>query len=166
MGLLDTGLHYLMDRDWWLKYLFLFGLQGVVKIPDVLVNFRLHPESKTVSQKLKFQVEHDSFYYALARQCGLALYAHIISNVCSVKPDYTIHLPVTPDPELVEKALNYYLLFRANEFYAGGEWKKAQPFLEQVTTDLLEKEDKKLHRQLYLRNKYLPEPVIQFLRRK
>ena len=50
IGALDEGLHYLMDRDLWIRYLFLYGLEGVKRIPDVLVNFRLHEASKTVSQ--------------------------------------------------------------------------------------------------------------------
>ena len=164
MGPLDTRLHYLMDRDWWIKYLLAFGLAGIVQIPDVLVNFRLHESSKTVSQKPGFQVEHDTFYYALARQAGLDACAALIAETCSVHPAFVATGPA-PDRSLAEKVLNYYLLFRAGEFYAGSEWKKAKRFLAGVTASMLEKEDKKLHRQLYLRNTFLPEPVIHFLRK-
>jgi hypothetical protein len=165
MGPLDTRLQYLMDRDWWIRYLLLFGLEGIVQIPDVLVNFRLHDASKTVAQKPGFQVEHDTFYHALARQAGLTACADLIARTCPVHPGFTPAVPVTADPSLVEKVLSYYLLFRANEFYAGSEWKKAKRFLAGVTAATLEKEDKKLHRQLYFRNTFLPQPVIHFLRK-
>ncbi len=164
MGPLDTRLHYLMDRDWWIRYLLLFGLEGIVQIPDVLVHFRLHESSKTVSQKPGFQVEHDTFYHALARQAGLQAHAALIAETCPVHPEFA-PAGLVPDRSLAEKVLNYYLLFRAGEFYAASRWKEAKRFLAGVTASTLEKEDKKLHRQLYLRNTFLPEPVIHFLRK-
>src|SRR5690606_39168300 len=57
MGPLDERLHYIMDRDWWGKYLMRFGLHGVVQDNEVLANFRLHPESKTVADNAAFNEE-------------------------------------------------------------------------------------------------------------
>jgi glycosyltransferase involved in cell wall biosynthesis len=166
IGLLDARLHYLMDRDWWIKYLFLFGLEGVIKIPDVLVNFRLHEASKTVSQREKFQIEHDSFYYSLARRYNFVHYMHIIRKVCTVDESFEIQLLDNYRAGLVEEALNYFILLRANEFYAGDNKAKAQVLLEQVNSLLLAPEDKKLFQKLYFRNKYIPRFLIHLLRKK
>ena len=63
MGLVDPNFHYVMDKEWWIRYLLHFGLNNIKKIDNKLVNFRLHEESKTVSQKDLFGVETASMYY-------------------------------------------------------------------------------------------------------
>jgi glycosyltransferase involved in cell wall biosynthesis len=66
VGYLNPSLHYLMDREWWIRYLLIFGLDGIIDIEEILVNFRLHDTSKTVSAGKEFQKEHDAIYFALA----------------------------------------------------------------------------------------------------
>ena len=46
-----------MDRELWIRYLIEFGLHGIVKTNEHLVNFRMHPNSKTVSEQSGFDVE-------------------------------------------------------------------------------------------------------------
>ena len=58
IGGINTKLHYLMDRELWIRYLLTYGLDGAKKIDDVLANFRLHPNSKTVSQQKGFESEN------------------------------------------------------------------------------------------------------------
>ena len=55
IGLLDQGLHYLMDFDYWIRVA-LAGLQ-IARIPDTLAYLRLHPDSKTVGQIPKLNEE-------------------------------------------------------------------------------------------------------------
>jgi len=165
MGLLDTRLHYLMDRDWWLKYLFLFRLEGVKIIPDVLVNFRLHADSKTVSQNAKFQVEHDTFYYSFAKSLALDKYATLIKSLFRVNENIDIELKYPYDRDLVEKALNYYFLKRADETYAQNDKTRTQQLLNNIQDHYLEKEDLALKNKLYFRNKYIPQFILKALRR-
>lgn len=47
MGRLSTSLHYVMDKEYWLKYLLMFGTSGVLKVDNVFANFRIHESSKT-----------------------------------------------------------------------------------------------------------------------
>jgi glycosyltransferase involved in cell wall biosynthesis len=164
MGFLDVHLHYLMDRDWWVKYLLSFGLDNIVKIPDVLVHFRLHEYSKTVSQHENFQIDRDSYFYALANEYQLEKYSEFIQAHCSIKADYTITNLKTQEVELIESAINYYVLLRANEYYAMNNRTEAQIFLDFVALDLLKKEDKMLWKRLNFRNKYIPLPMIQMAR--
>lgn len=165
MGPLDVRLHYLMDRDWWLKYLFLFGLEGIRQIPDVLVNFRLHDSSKTVSQLPKFQVEHDSFYYSLAKGYGFDGYAEKISALFPVNKEWEIEQKATIDKSIVEQAIHYYFLKRADECYAQNDTTKTKKLLRLIVPAMLHEEDQKLVRKLYLRNTFVPTFVIEALRR-
>lgn len=61
----NRNFHYLMDRELWIRYLITFGLEGVKKINNVVVNFRLHEWSKSVSQKQCFLLEEEKLFQAL-----------------------------------------------------------------------------------------------------
>jgi glycosyltransferase involved in cell wall biosynthesis len=165
IGLLDTRLQYLMDRDWWIKYLFCYGLEGIVSIPDVLVNFRLHGLSKTVSQREKFQVEHDTFYYSMAKSFQLEHYIQAIEQVCTINQDFSIQMAGNYAPALVEHSLNYFLLLRANEYYAQNDKHRAQVLLNRIDTSLLTPADRALYKKLYWRNKYVPRWLINYFRK-
>lgn len=54
IGGVNKNLHYLMDRELWIRYLLEYGLDGIREIDSVIVNFRLHPLSKSVSQRQGF----------------------------------------------------------------------------------------------------------------
>jgi glycosyltransferase involved in cell wall biosynthesis len=166
MGLLNTRLHYLMDRDWWVKYLFLYGLEGIVQIPDVLVNFRLHNTSKTISQREQFQIEHDSYYYYLAKNNHLHKFCDLIKSSFSINDKLDIHLANLRNRSIIEKALSYYLLFRANELYASNQFAQASFLLNNISSGELEETDKMLWRKLLFRSRYIPHFLIKLLRRR
>lgn len=165
MGFLDEQLHYLMDRDWWVKYLLSFGLENIIKISEVLVHFRLHDLSKTVRQNGNFQIDRDSYFFALASKYHLEDFKAFIQTNCKINENYQIINFKTEDLALIESAINYYVLLRANEFYAINERKKAQVFLDFVKTNLLKKEDLQLWKTLHFRNQYIPLPIIKSVRR-
>lgn len=164
MGLLDTRLHYVMDRDWWIKYLFLFGLEGVIKVPDVLVNYRLHSNSKTVSQSQKFGLENNTLFYSLAKSYNLENYCNLITELFEVNCNFNIQLAADYNKNLVADALNYYLLLRAEEFYIRGDKKKTQYLLNHIKVTGLLEEDRRRWRNLNFRNKYIPQHIIQIFR--
>jgi glycosyltransferase involved in cell wall biosynthesis len=164
MGPLDVNLAFLMDRDWWIKYLFEFGLTDIIKIPDVIANFRLHESSKTVSHKFRFQIEHDTLFYSLAKTHNNLQFSELIKNTFSVNENFEIkNLPVV-DKSLIEKILNYYILFRANEFYALNNKVVTRKLLDAINLKDLAKEDIVLWRKLNFRNNFIPIPIINFIR--
>lgn len=165
IGLLDSRLHYLMDRDWWIKYLFCYGLEGVCQIPEVLVNFRLHGQSKTVSQSLAFQLEHDSFFYSLADQMGFASEKDTICQCFDFEEDFKFHLVEAYPKQLVKQVLQYYLLLRADECYAASEYKIARKLLQAIQTDFLAKEDQYLFKKLNLRSSRVIASIISLIRK-
>jgi len=58
IGGVNTKLHYLMDRELWMRYLLTYGFEGIKKTDHVFVNFRLHSNSKTMSQQEGFELEN------------------------------------------------------------------------------------------------------------
>jgi glycosyltransferase involved in cell wall biosynthesis len=68
LGAISIDLHYAMDSEMWLRYLLKYGQSRIKKVPDVLVNFRYHLFSKTVSGKDRmnqeyFSLMHSIFYF-------------------------------------------------------------------------------------------------------
>lgn len=164
IGLLDERLHYLMDRDWWLKYLLRYGLEGISKIEDVLVNFRLHEGSKTTLKKDDFEVDHHSFFYSLAEQNNFPEIAQIIAGAGKIHSGFQLNIQTPLSRELMKRVFSYYFLLRANILYEQNNKAQAALFYNQVIKDDLEIEDKQLFRKMKWRNK-LPLPVIHMLRK-
>jgi glycosyltransferase involved in cell wall biosynthesis len=66
LGPLPEQLHYTMDSYWWTKFLLLYGKTHVTKIPEMLTNFRLHKNSKSISHQEKFNTERVAIRKELA----------------------------------------------------------------------------------------------------
>jgi len=69
---LNKELHYCMDADMWLRYILEKGLKNVVKIPDILVNFRIHENSKTGTMHDKFEEEKNFLRFRVMISIGAA----------------------------------------------------------------------------------------------
>jgi glycosyltransferase involved in cell wall biosynthesis len=67
VGGVSNDLHYIMDGEMWVKLLLLYGQDGFKKLNKTLVNFRLHENSKTISNTIidNFLVERSSIIYNL-----------------------------------------------------------------------------------------------------
>ena len=165
MGQLDTSLHYLMDRDWWIKYLFHFGLENIAIIDKVLVNFRHHQQSKTISQKERFQLDRDSYYVAMSNLHGLKEQSNFLEHNSLIIKDYKIKNLPLQNTRLIKCILNYYFLLKADEYYAQNQNYKAQIYLDFLNQELLTGEDLRLWKKIYWRNKYLPQLIIRLLRK-
>ncbi len=164
VGLLNEQLHYTMDREWWMRYLYHFGLNGILKIDDVLVNFRLHDQSKTVSSKEKFQVEHDTIFYILSTLLkDKSLDAFLRSNL---KLDMNIDSEIRhwADMEIIHGSFNYYLLRRAEECYYQGNHGLCRDFIRFINPKLLAREDISLLNKIMIRSR-IPRQLIRFFRR-
>jgi len=76
IGGVSNNLHFIMDGDMWLKLLLLRGQKYFKKIDDVLVNFRFHANSKTVSNEVvnNFLFERCSIIIDLQKFVGVPNY--------------------------------------------------------------------------------------------
>ena len=164
IGILNTNLHYLMDREWWVRYLLQFGLKGVVVSDEVLVNFRLHETSKTVAESKEFQVDHDSIFFNLAKCYGFDTIAELIQSICKLNPNYTFQKINNVTHELVEGCLNYYLLHRAHEFYYQGERRNCIAFLKKIKPHILDKENNRLMQKISFRNSFMINKLANVFR--
>lgn len=157
VGYLNTSLRYLMDREWWIRYLLSFGLDGIVDTEEILVNFRLHDTSKTVSAGKEFQKEHDAIFFSLADAFDLHTEKEMISKYFEITSGYSPHECPEYEKQTIKKVINYYFLLRGNELYYKRERIKAGKVLSIVDPTLLNTlEDKKLLRWVKIKNKVYP----------
>lgn len=165
MGPLNPAFHFVMDKEWWVKYLLLFGLSGVKKIDEVLVNYRLHEESKTVSQSEKFEEETSEFFFSLAKHYKLNLLAAVIQETEHFQDselqlkDYSSNYR-----QLVYQAINYYLLYKADFFYYYQKKKQSEIYLNCIDKEVLAAEDRKLLSRLKIKNKFVPRALAKWIR--
>lgn len=162
--LLNEKLHYTMDREWWMCYLYHFGLDSIAKIDDVLVNFRLHADSKTVSPSSKFDEEHNTLFYSLARASNTTSVADLIKDTNKINTSIQSEIEKWTDQELIQKSLNYHLLKRADEFYYADNLESAKLYISHVKQDWLVLEDQGLFKSLRMKCK-LPLSIIHLFRK-
>lgn len=69
VGPVAEDLHYIMDGEFWVRYLLLYGQESFYKTEKSLVNFRLHNDSKTVQSAVvyHFLFERSSIIVDLQR---------------------------------------------------------------------------------------------------
>lgn len=166
MGFLNPSLNYVMDKEWWIRYLLAFGLSGIEKLDEVLVNFRLHDSSKTVCQRQGFEFETNALYLKLAEWFGFETERNVIEVLMDYKSlDYTFHsLFVDVDKKTVLAALHYYLLQKADLFYYRHERELSQFCLRVINELLLDQEDCRLVNKLRFRNKFFPVAFTKLVR--
>lgn len=164
LGNLDTRLHYLMDRDWWIRYLLQNGTQNIQVVDDLLVHFRLHERSKTVAQSSKFLAESNTYFSGLAQHYGVQEIQYFFEKMGIMPLQPMSVLPTVPQ-HLVKKALHYYLLLIGLDGYVQFDKSQTALFLNAVDPDLLVDEDRNLWQKVLWRNRWLPNWLIKLGRR-
>ena len=153
IGLLNNDFHYVMDKEWWVRYLFHYGLNGIKKDDKVLVNFRIHDDSKTGSQLPKFTEETNDLFYSLFLASGMGDKQQFpLQGITHRKlTNYGVF-----DKTLMKKVLNYFFLHAVLEAYAQNNYQKSKLLLEKINTELLFTEEKKELDKIVSRMKMIP----------
>lgn len=164
VGLLNEALHFCMDREWWIRYLYHFGLSGITQTDKTWVNFRLHETSKTSTSEIDFRKEHHSIFYQMGVAAQNQKACEMMSSTVEVDRNITTDISSWKNRELSAKSFNYYLLKSADEFYASDELHIAKAFLNEINKQWLAPEDQKLFKSLKIKAK-LPLSVIHLFRK-
>lgn len=156
LGPLDQRFHFVMDKEFWIHYLLVYGLNGIMKDDNMLVNFRHHEDSKTISQRKSFVRETSSLFASLAAHYGkhdvVAIYrdlfdADILSDLRLVKPRDGINW---------DSIFAYQLLSELRDAYAASDFERVAAIAPHINSTYLELADKQELKQLLMRVKWLP----------
>lgn len=164
-GFLNEHLHYIMDKEFWIRYLLKFDLSGILKIDTILANFRWHENSKTVSQKAAFDIESDTLYFQLALQNELLREASIIKDHFNINLSLNIPNLKTNKKQLVLESIHYYLLYKCDELYYNSQFDKCLNLLQFISISMIDKKDAALLSKLKFRSRYVPHQFIKWFRK-
>jgi glycosyltransferase involved in cell wall biosynthesis len=165
IGFLNENLHYVMDRDLWIRYLCRFGLKGFVKDKKLLVHFRLHDTSKTLQQREQFNAEQRNLFYTYCCLRELTDFALILKDLFEVKELPLKYYDSSLPAEDWKQVMNYYLLREGLEAYALNEFEQARKILRHVNGKWLQKADYDEMFRVQMRLKLLPKSLKIFWNR-
>jgi len=137
---INISLRYLMDRELWIKYLILFGVNNIKKIDDIIVNFRMHKLSKTVYEGVNFDKERNTIFYSLAKKIQDLKVESILKSLYDINPNYKFPIKEIDDI-IINKALKFFLFLIADEEYYKSNYNRANYILKNI--NLLEYGNKK-----------------------
>jgi glycosyltransferase involved in cell wall biosynthesis len=159
IGVLNESLHFLMDREWWIRYLVNFGLGHTVTVPDILVNFRQHSLSKTMSQQAGFEQE----LIRITSSLGVACAYPNIRQMFEIDQPVISYCFTDVQKEQLRAAVSYAMLFLAEYFYYHrNDSRKAKLFLDNLIQSDLFPEDLRLYHKLQVRVNFLPSYLRRF----
>jgi glycosyltransferase involved in cell wall biosynthesis len=167
MGLLNERLHYCMDKEWLLRYLLIEGQESAINSDEIILNFRYHEDSKSVSQNDKFEKEADAIYLHYAIHLGLNSEADLLKDL-GAAVDENLKLDYPGGPLLSEHGaamIHYYLFKRYKEEYEKLNRKKAFLIASGLNVNDLSQADRQEFTKLNQRLKQLPSFLIRWGRR-
>jgi glycosyltransferase involved in cell wall biosynthesis len=162
LGPLDQRFHFVMDREFWIHYLLVYGLDGILKDDELLVNFRHHDGSKTISQKQSFVLETYTLFASLAANYGREEFAAIYRDIfyAGTFPDLR---PVKPQSGINWDSIFTYQLFsELRRAYAGSDYAKVALIATHINSNYLESVDYQELKHLLFRVKWLPVWIKRF----
>ena len=166
IGHLDEQLYMSFDAAWYMQYLIYYGINGITEIPETLVYFRFHDSSKTMNNSRLYEKERSSICYSIAAQLNLQPLMQLLEATTEPDKSYHFHIPENRSGISLEKAMNYFVLLLANEYYAASDHKKAAACFRVVDKELLDPASRQLYSRLNFRNTYVPPGIIKLLRRR
>ncbi len=157
---LSAALKYLMDVELWLRYLLAAGQDRIVRTDEVLVNFRLHDQSKTVSQARLFKHERAGILRSLGEQIGVPGY---VLALLPVLPGFHPRWEVSARVDR-GKLVALYAHKYAGVLFNQGQYRRCR----QCVYLVVKAEPRRLKDKSFLRlalASLLPPPVLTRLRR-
>jgi glycosyltransferase involved in cell wall biosynthesis len=156
-GLLNTHLHYIMDKEWWMRYLLCFGLENIVSVQDILVNFRLHEDSKTFNYLAEFDRENFDLFYTIALEKTPQL-AEKLKSIKPVKKIEGINYNALPALSNIDfnKILDHFIWERAQMAYAQNRYDEAKKLISILNTSGMNTTDQQAISDIAFRMRVLP----------
>lgn len=132
-GRVSETLHYGMDYDLFARLACVCRFQAV---PEIFARYRMHEESKSVSQQDKFIIDWCRVYLNLCEHLGWKETANLLRSVSPLKAAFADSMPhdFPINPVIFEnvdqrKSLFYHLCYQLRAIYAAGNIKDSKRIL-------------------------------------
>ncbi len=111
IGGLNEFLHYSMDREWFLRFLFYYGTHAIHAGDENIAVFRIHNETKTSKGYDYFLNDVGNILFSLARQSGMHSYCELLKRGYRVDEKYIFNFdPGKEKNSLIEQMIVHFLL--------------------------------------------------------
>lgn len=112
-GLPDIRLDYVMDKEWFIRFLLRFGIEGIKTTDTPLARYRIHEETKTAKHASAFTEEYAQLVYRFCAFGGAPDLAALVGEQYAVQSsDYTVPSGVAPPTRDLLEQLVATLLVR------------------------------------------------------
>jgi glycosyltransferase involved in cell wall biosynthesis len=168
VGGVDERLRYKMDVDLWIKYLLIHGFEGIKKIDNLIVNFRIHENSKSGAQSHQFNYERELLNSAYAKGINNLTIYNFLKTLFPQPFDDGFDLEldknfITSKKEIIYKSLNYHLLLLAMEQYENYQYDLLLKTAKQIDIEALQLSDRDILSMLLLKVK-IPKSFRKYYR--
>jgi len=121
IGGINQTLNFIFDLEVWWRYLAIYGQEKVMKIPNLICNFRFHYASKQGHLSKKFDNERYSLYRSLCKTCNVPEYILKLMPLpdISLKFSYNYGLSkfISCQSVLLHFSKRYYMKLNAKNMY-------------------------------------------------
>ncbi|MDF9795217.1 glycosyltransferase involved in cell wall biosynthesis [Catalinimonas alkaloidigena] len=129
---LNNAFHYLMDGEIWMRYLLYWGQENVVKSNAILVNFRHHNTSKTISLYTNFQIDKNTFENNLIKKFAID---NIIKNILLGRESWNYSKKLKINFHIDENVIISFFCARSiTQLYSDGKYTSAKKCLMFIKT--------------------------------
>lgn len=164
IGDLNETLHYLMDRELWMRYLLHFGQDAIKNIDEVVVNFRLHGHSKTMTQQSSFEREWISLMAGLSSEFGFDEATNFLRQTYGAREVVHRFRKMPGKTALVKQALIHFLVQQADESYYQLNRDRANKILSFLEGHEIPESERRRLAKVKWRNRILPGWAIRIAR--
>lgn len=134
IGMINSNLHYAMDYEWLIKFLFNFGEKAIFQSDFPVSVFRLHADAKTSQGEDNFVNDIANILFLLAKASGLEKYAALLSERYKMHPLYSCEISKDNiDPVKVERMLVYFLLQHSHLVFTRKQYLFAKKILSTIS---------------------------------
>jgi len=153
MGLPDTRLNYVMDKEWFMRYLQLFGTKNIAVTNHSLALYRFHDQTKTVADATAFFDEYAALVYRIAEQAGQTVLQELIAekfNCTSHVYRLPVELPKS-EPVIAHQMTALLLLRRYDRIYKKSDFEYATKLANAINWEFVELDSDLSKRSVVLR---------------
>lgn len=149
-GLPDVRLHYVMDKEWFIRYLLYFGISGIRTTNVPLARYREHDQTKTASQGDVFMDEYADVIRAYCSHAGESGAAGLITEKYGDRGFSVPEGIPIPDKALVHQLAGMFLLRRYYQITNKASFQYAKRMLETIQWSICDLPEKMetLHREM------------------
>lgn len=158
MGFPDLKLHFVMDKEWFVRFLLLFGIERIAVTEENIAFHRFHDTSKTVSEGSRFFDEYAKVVYSMAKSIGQTKAMKLLEEKFKLH-DYPFEFEnryPKLDRKIVDQMTGVLLIKRYNEVYQKEQFEFARKMVTGLQWKKLDfdAECKKYFQRIYKAAKY------------